>query len=122
MDNYVITVDENGSPHLSHYGVLGMKWGVRHSPSRAYKKASKKASKLQKKADTANQKADKARTKARRSRYGITDTGRTIWENRQIRAGKLSRKADKATKKADKWIKSMNDVFSDIPVSEMKGR
>lgn len=106
--------------YLAHYGVIGMKWGVRHDPKGAYSKATKKADKLQKKATTAHKKAAKAQSKARTSRFGITDTGRTIWENRQIKAGKMNRKADKATKKAEKWIRKMNKVFADIPISELR--
>ena len=34
---------------LRHYGVLGMKWGVRRNSSKTYAKASKKLSKLDKK-------------------------------------------------------------------------
>ena len=108
--------------YLAHYGVLGMKWGVRHDPKSAYRKALKKSDKLQTKAATANEKAEKARTKAKNSRYGITDTGRTIWKNRQIKAGKATRKADKATKKAEKWISRMNQEFSNIPLSELEKR
>ena len=106
--------------YLAHYGVLGMRWGVRHDPRRAFRKASKKADKLQTKAAKSHEKAAKAQNKARQSRYGITDTGRTIWENRQIRAGKLNRKADKATKKAEKWIKQMNSAFSEIPLDKLE--
>lgn len=106
--------------YLAHYGVLGMRWGVRHDPRRAYRKATKKADKLNKKAAERRQKAEKAQNKARSSSYGITDTGRTIWENRQIKAGKATRKADKATRKAEKWIRKMDTVFADIPLSELE--
>lgn len=112
----------NDEIYLAHYGVLGMKWGVRHDPGKAYRKATMKADKLQAKAAKRQDKAAKARNKARTSRYGITDTGRTIWKNRQIKAGKANRKADKATRKAEKWIKQMNKAFADIPMSELEKR
>lgn len=109
--------DEN---YLAHYGVLGMKWGIRHDPKKAYQKALKKTDKLQKNAAKKHAKAAKLQKKARTSRYGITDTGRTIWENRQIKAGKANRKADKATRKAERWIRKMNKAFANIPMSELQ--
>lgn len=31
---------------LTHYGVLGMRWGVRRNPTKAYTKAKKKREKI----------------------------------------------------------------------------
>lgn len=36
---------ENEQNELQHYGVLGMKWGVRKNPSKAYARAVKKKEK-----------------------------------------------------------------------------
>lgn len=105
---------------LAHYGVPGMKWGVRHNLSKAYEKANRKRIKLQTNAAKKMVKAEKLRNKAERTRYGITDTGRTIWKRRNLKADNAWRKATKATKKAEKWIKEMDKVFSDIPLSELK--
>lgn len=45
---------------LKHYGVLGMKWGIRKGEySKTFTKASKKANKLQRKASKADNKAKK---------------------------------------------------------------
>ena len=96
-----------------------MKWGVRHNPQKAYKKASRKKAKLQSKALKKVNKAKKLRKKANKTKYGITDTGRTVWERRNLKADRAWRKATKATVKADKWIKSMNRVFSEIPMNEL---
>lgn len=34
---------------LKHYGVLGMRWGIRRNKSKAFRKASKKANRLEEK-------------------------------------------------------------------------
>lgn len=119
MRDYIITIDENGSPVLAHYGVLGMKWGVRHDPQKAYSKASKKRAHLNALASKKQAKADKVYSKARKARYGITDTGRAIWKAKHLRADRLQYKADKATKRAEKWINSMENVFSQISLDEI---
>ena len=50
---------------LYHYGVLGMKWGIRKGRTeQAYTKASKKINKLDRKVNKAEAKALKTRTKA----------------------------------------------------------
>lgn len=43
----VNTLDENN--YLEHYGVLGMKWGVRKNPTKTLQKSVKRLSKIQRK-------------------------------------------------------------------------
>ena len=45
--------------HLAHYGVPGMRWGVRHDPQKAYTRASKKFNRLVNKSDKAYEKSQK---------------------------------------------------------------
>ena len=87
--DYLFTF-EDGSEALAHYGVLGMKWGVRHDRAGAYAKSMKKLSRLDSKALKYQAKKD-ARQQRITSRF-----------NRQARSGKMQAKADLLDAKASK--------------------
>lgn len=118
MADYIIT-RENSDNHqeLQHYGVIGMKWGIRHDPVKAYSKAIAKQTKLDtkvsktrdkylKRTAKANRgvsiryqkkqaKADKKQAKADRKKYGLFTNS--------TKAAKLQVKADRAQYKANKY-------------------
>ena len=105
MSDHIVFYDENGSLSLAHYGVLGMKWGVRHNPQRAYEKATKKFNKLANKSDKYTDKAGKYNYKANRQRIGSTHRNAEI-------ARRAYSKGMRYTKRASKWMKSMEKEFS----------
>lgn len=92
--------------YLAHYGVLGMKWGVRKNPQRAYQKASKKYDKLEKKANKSLDKAGKYNRK--RTRYSIGNIG----NYNEAQAKRSYDQAVKRTKRAAKWMKAMKKEFA----------
>lgn len=108
---------------LMHYGVLGMKWGVRKNPSQAFSKASKKANRLSDKYNKYSSKAATADAKAHKSgkRY-ITEIGRGITENRFKKAVKFDRKADRTLKKLDRWTEQMKKTFANVSVNSIDSK
>lgn len=99
---------------LEHYGVLGMKWGVRKDPDRAYRKSVDKLKKLDTNADKAKIKAAKSDLKSAK-KY---EKKSAKYENKaaklQVKSSKIGRKDSKLEMKARKlrmkapksWTKS----------------
>lgn len=102
------------SEELKHYGVLGMKWGVRRGRvDKAYAKASKKLKKIddkvKKQTDDFHKKAQKAET-----------AGRLRREKAQRKADKAARKLTKTNIKGKKWVAAMEKSFKNSDVSLTK--
>ena len=101
---------------LKHYGVPGMKWGVRRNPQKAYAKASKKLQKLDDKVTKFEKKADKASVKADKkaaSHFSSDDAKVEAAVNAREKAARLSKRVTKAKK----WYRAMEKAFADTPIN-----
>lgn len=121
--------DDFGEPEseddLEHYGVLGMKWGVRKDPQKAYDRANKKLSALDKKVSKAEMKALKNETRSLR-RQQRADTAFLFPKTKArlaswaiARSEKSRQKYVKKMAKAVSWSRAMTDAFKDTKVSTM---
>ena len=108
------------SSELYHYGVLGMKWGIRRgNTTKAYAKASKKLTKLDKKVDKAEALARKRRGQIDAAAASFFSTKRRI-DKAETRSKKASAKAALRNRKAERWYKSMEKAFADTDISMTK--
>ena len=97
---------------LTHYGVLGMKWGVRKGDvGKAYGKATKKFNKLDTKVVNAERKANKAMYKVDKKAGRIFSSRRAV-SKASSKAGQKQARATRQIYKAHKWYKAMEDTFS----------
>ena len=105
---------------IRHYGVLGMKWGVRKNPSRAYTKASRKANKLEEKSVKLNLKSAKLQKKALSKEASATNE-KQYRKAREIlfEANKLNLKSAKKLSKHEKWKKRMETEFAGVKIGDI---
>lgn len=105
------------SEYLAHYGVLGMKWGVRKDPSKAYGKAIKKKNTLKKKAVDYEVKSAKTRQKALKKETKATNEKQYEKARKlEFQANKYALKSANLQKKGLNWVKKMDKVFRDYKV------
>lgn len=121
---------------LQHYGVVGMKWGVRRARKSFYKRGDKekadkiytktfskavnKANKLNRKATDKNLKAAKLQKKALKKETKATnDKQYQKARKTQFKANKLNLQSAKLQKKSAKWERKMEEHLSTIKLSEV---
>lgn len=105
---------------LYHYGVIGMKWGVRKNPSKAYAMAMRKSNKIEKRRAKTEAKAHKLMKQGAKlyNRYRLTDF-REIGNEKMVRAHALEVKAADIAKSGERWKKAVDKTFKDYSVSKI---
>lgn len=132
----------NDEEYLAHYGVLGMKWGVRRASNRLSnatnaserdsanaslkrhsEKAGRKFERLSNKALKTQSRARNAMIKAEKSKYGLF-ANQAKYEERKQKAEKQQFKANKSVAKAAKWYSNMESTFAntDYKVTDAQRR
>lgn len=117
--------EDESEDDLNHYGVIGMKWGVRKDPQKAYERANRKLDKLDKKTVKAEQKVAKAQERSVKKQARANSA--ILFPKLKSRSAansirkvnqqhlKLQRKAAKA----ERWYKSMENAFRDVKISDL---
>ena len=105
---------------IYHYGVLGMKWGVRRgNTAKAYEKASKKLSKLDDKVNKAEALARKRKGQADAAAASRFVSKKTTAKY-EGKAKQASAQAAVRLRKAERWYKSMEATFAGTGVTMSK--
>lgn len=104
---------------IEHYGVLGMKWGVRKNPAKAYSRATAELAKRKKKSgERTKKKVYKLSRKAQRlnrkaSKRFATDETKAKAFKANAKLDKALKKSAKADRRAARFERQMSKVFAD---------
>ena len=102
---------------LQHYGVLGMKWGVRRGKTtKAYQKASKKAAKIDKRILEQESEMNKRIAKADKKASSVLAREKSI-AKAESKAREATAEYRKVLRKGERWYKAMEDTFKNTDVS-----
>lgn len=105
---------------LYHYGVLGMKWGVRKNASNAYHKSLYKKRKLEDKASKYDVKSARYEMKAlKRQAKATTPKKLSKAQKTQMKAVKYKLKSAKMARRGMKWQKAMEKTFSNYEIKRV---
>lgn len=106
---------------LYHYGVIGMKWGIRRNrASKAFAKASKKANKIDKKAsDKLLESAKLANKSMKMERRATSEKKYKKARKVQFKSNELNLESAKLKKKGAKWVKKMKKQFSTVNIKDI---
>lgn len=111
--------------YLEHYGVLGMKWGVRKDPDRAYEKAGTKLTKLDKKVEKLNLKGAKREQKAVKKQRKAS-SAILFSKAKARRASRSTRRALKSYQRAQekqikayRWNEQMKNTFKGVKIKNL---
>ena len=109
---------------LTHYGVLGMKWGVRKNPNKAMRKSINKLRKIDAKRDKLAVKQGKSDQKS--AKYVVKSDkamAKALRSKKQKKYNKFASKSRKlnakAQQKGSRWVKSVNKEFFNTKVSDL---
>ena len=103
---------------LAHYGVLGMKWGIRRGKSsQAYAKGVKKLKKMDAKVEKQRIKAAKLDAKSSKIYLKGKNDQKAAELNAESR--KIAFKAAKLEKKGKKFYKKMEREFGNVSVKDL---
>lgn len=130
-----------GDEEVAHYGVLGMKWGVRKNPNKAATKAIKKlrkyetaserrksqansirvaSARYQLRANKLLEKSTRTRSAAKASKLDKkARKAKANYLKENVKAAKLDRASDRQIARGKKWATKMNEYLSQSSYSDI---